>query len=101
MTGGVDILYEVPTPDMEQIVGSGDYQIFTSPAWGGALFYLDLNQTKPPLDDVKVRQAINWALDVEVLAKLNLGEYGSPAYGYMARPLELRPGRPEIDQLWL
>ncbi len=84
MTGGVDILYEVPTPDLEQIVSSGKFQIYTAPAWGGALFYIDLNQTKPPLDDVKVRQAINYALDIDTLATLNLGEYGEPAYGYMA-----------------
>ena len=84
MTGGIDMLYEVPTPDLEQIVGSGDFQIYTAPAWGGALFYLDLNQTKPPLDDVRVRQAINYALDIDTLATLNLGEYGEPAYGYMA-----------------
>jgi peptide/nickel transport system substrate-binding protein len=84
LTGGIDMLYEVPTADLDQITNSGDYQIFTAPAWGGALFYLDLNETKPPLDNVLVRQAINWAVDVDVLAKLNLGDYGTPAYGYMA-----------------
>jgi peptide/nickel transport system substrate-binding protein len=83
-TGGIDLLYEVPSPDLQRIVDSGNYNMFTMPAWGGALYYLDLNQTHPPLDNVTVRQAINYALDKETLARLNLGEYGEPAYGYMA-----------------
>jgi peptide/nickel transport system substrate-binding protein len=83
-TGGIDILYQVPTADLERIVSSGTYNIYTAPAWGGALYYIDLNETKPPLGDVKVRQALNYALDIEVLAKLVLGDYGEPAYGYMA-----------------
>jgi len=84
MTGGIDILYNVPTTDLEDVLADERFEIFTAPAWGGALFYIDMNQTKPPLDDVLVRQAINYALDKETLARLTLGEYGETAYCYMS-----------------
>lgn len=83
-TGGIDFAYGVPPIDIPRIEETGNFDIFTMPAWGGALYYIDLNQTKPPLDDVKVRQALNYAIDKEAIASLVLGEYGSPAYGYMA-----------------
>ncbi|MBN1316216.1 MAG: ABC transporter substrate-binding protein [Anaerolineales bacterium] len=83
-TGGIDFAYGVPPIDLPRIEEAGIFDVYTMPAWGGALFYLDLNQTKPPLDDVRVRQALNYAIDIEAIASLVLGEFGSPAYGYMA-----------------
>ncbi len=83
-TGGIDILYGVPPADLPRIESSGKFEIKTMPAWGGALFYIDMNQTKPPLDDVRVRKAINYAIEREKVATAFLGEYGIPAYGYMA-----------------
>jgi peptide/nickel transport system substrate-binding protein len=83
-TMGIDIAFGIPHQDLPRLVDTGNFDIYTHPAWGGALFYIDLNQTKPPLDEVKVRQALNWAIDIETVASLMLGEFGAPAYGYMA-----------------
>jgi peptide/nickel transport system substrate-binding protein len=83
-TGGIDILTGVPTADLPRIKDSGKFDIKSMPAWGGALYYIDMNQTKPPLNDLNVRQALNYAIDREKVASVFLGQYGQAAYGYMA-----------------
>ena len=42
------------------------------------IYYLTLNTTKAPFDDVKVRQAMYYALNTEELASAIAGEYGQP-----------------------
>jgi peptide/nickel transport system substrate-binding protein len=44
-TGGIDILTGVPTADLPRIKDSGKFDIKSMPAWGGALYYIDMNQT--------------------------------------------------------
>jgi peptide/nickel transport system substrate-binding protein len=82
--GGLDILTGVPTADLPRIKDSGKFDIKSMPAYGGALFYIDMNQTKPPLNELNVRQALNYAVDREKVASIFLGQYGQAAYGYMA-----------------
>ena len=42
------------------------------------IYYLTVNTTKPPFDDVKVRQALYYALNKSELASAIAGEYGTP-----------------------
>lgn len=41
--------------------------------------YLGFNNQKPPLDDVRVRQAINYALDKELLCEAVMGGFAEPS----------------------
>lgn len=45
--------------------------------------YIGLNVTQPPLDDVRVRQALNYAIDKSQIAELVLAELVVPAQGVL------------------
>lgn len=46
----------------------GDGSIHSTQTHGGSMAIFPLNNTKPPLDDVRVRQAMSYALDRQVLS---------------------------------
>ena len=43
------------------------------------MFYIGLNAAEPPFDDVKVRQALNYAIDLQSIAENVLDGRVSPA----------------------
>ena len=45
--------------------------------------YIGLNVNEPPLDDVKVRQALNYAIDKQEIASIVLGDLVVPADGIL------------------
>ena len=45
--------------------------------------YIGLNVNEPPLDDVKVRQALNYAIDKQEIASIVLGDLVEPADGIL------------------
>jgi len=45
--------------------------------------YIGFNVTKPPFDDVKVRQAFNMAIDKKTIADVVLKKTAQPAYGIL------------------
>ena len=54
--------------------------------------YIGLNVNEPPLDDIKVRQALNLAIDKKEIATIVLGDQVVPAKGI------LPPGFPGFDE---
>lgn len=64
--GNVAGLSPADSPDLDQLEASGMYKIH----WGAgfAWEHIDLNTTKFPLDDVKVRQALAYATDKQQIA---------------------------------
>ena len=54
--------------------------------------YIGLNVAEPPLDDIKVRQALNLAIDKEEIATIVLGDQVVPAKGI------LPPGFPGFNE---
>ena len=45
--------------------------------------YIGMNVNEPPLDDVKVRQALNYAIDKQEIASIVLGDMVEPADGIL------------------
>ena len=76
LSGSIDAMFSPPIPQVDQITGAGD-KIGSYP--GLLYFYFFMNVTKAPFNDVRVRQAANYAVDKEAVAKLAKG-YGSPMY---------------------
>jgi peptide/nickel transport system substrate-binding protein len=77
-------------------------RVLTSPS--DSRYYLAFNLRRRPFEDLRVRQAINQALDRPALMERALFGYGSPGYGFFtpavawaydadARAPELDPGR--------
>lgn len=77
--GEVDFM-ALETKDAQRLRDAGSVTIFDTTEKGGGTLLL-MNTAKPPFDDVKVRQAINQAIDRDVLVQvIGLGE-SSPSYG--------------------
>ncbi len=57
-------------------------ELMTAPA-SFSVNYIGLNVNEPPLDDVKVRQALNLAIDKQEIASIVLGDLVRPADGIL------------------
>lgn len=89
--GDVDIIAAV-SPEYIDQPGEG-VEITTVP--GTRAFYLGMNVNVAPFDDVRVRQAMNYAVDVDSIIKFVLNGLARPidnpllpeAFGYVATPV--------------
>lgn len=60
-SGEADLYYRVPTAQIPSISGVAGTHVIMTPFVG--YYYLQYNVTAPPLDDVKVREAIAYGID--------------------------------------
>jgi peptide/nickel transport system substrate-binding protein len=86
--GEVDMVWS-PPPDSVPVMVDKGFTLSVGPT--PHLWYWNLNLREPCLDDVKVRQAINYAIDRESLAHDLLKDTVLPAYTIVA------PGGPVYD----
>jgi len=76
--GEVDILGDnIPPADVVRVTNDPQWKpyVYSQPLI--ATTYLFMNMTKKPFDDVKVRQALSWAVDRDKLVKLQSGQAAS------------------------
>ncbi len=76
LSGNIDAMIAPPPANVDQLKAA-NFVVNFYPTL--EIDYLALNTTRPPFDDVLVRQAANWALDKEALAKVLNGQ-GQPIY---------------------
>lgn len=72
---------EVPSPDEVPALQAEGFEVLTnaySHVWPWVL-----DTTQPPFDDVRVRQAVNYAIDRESMAESLLQGTGAPALNYI------------------
>lgn len=78
MSGQADFIYRVQPHQAPTVKRSRDHVLVTNPTLYVQLIYL--NCSRPPLDDKRIRQAINLAIDREAYTKVvtaGLGEVGN------------------------
>ncbi|MBI4280317.1 MAG: ABC transporter substrate-binding protein, partial [Armatimonadetes bacterium] len=63
-SGETQGIYLVPSQALPRLEGSANFRVERMP-WPGVPLIWVINVTRPPLDEVKVRQAINFAIDRE------------------------------------
>lgn len=78
-TGAVDIAYDVEPQDIERLAGNDKLQLVRKPTL--ATNYMGFNLRKPPFDRLEVRQAINYAVNVEEIIEHILLNVGTRARG--------------------
>jgi peptide/nickel transport system substrate-binding protein len=101
MSGRLDWLFDPPPADRigELKAGRGGTQLRVEPTL--SIYYFWLNTTKAPFDDIKVRRAVNYAMDPDALRRIYSGQItpthqilppGMPGY----RRFDLYPHNMEI-----
>lgn len=75
-TGEADIIYPMPSEMMEKIKGNANIVTEIKPST--VCRYVTMNQLKEPFNDVRVRKALNYAIDKAAYIQVVKGGYGSP-----------------------
>ena len=92
----MDIATDVPFSQIESIDLDENIDVQVAPV--GRVDYVAINNTRPPFDDVKVRQALNYAVDKEAIIQAVL--YGRAQVAQSALP-RMRFWNDEIQPLSL
>ena len=71
LAGEVDIIQAVPADLIDRLTQTAGIQVKTAP--GTQPKWLELNVTAPPFDEVTVRQALNYAIDKDLLIEAVYG----------------------------
>ncbi len=86
--GEADWIEDVPPPLVDSIEAASGVEVTVTPSTFARIF--PMNVQRPPFDDVRVRQALNYAVDKEQLAQVVFRGYAtvmdsaltSPVFGY-------------------
>jgi peptide/nickel transport system substrate-binding protein len=76
--GQNDLIYQLPPRQKAIIERASSIKVFNGPTL--YVFQIFLNWAKPPFDNLKVRQAFNFAIDREAFVKAALAGLAEPAY---------------------
>ncbi len=79
LSGGVDVIFDVPPDNIDQVKNSASAVFDSQP--GPHVWWVTLNVTKPPFDNVLVRRAVNFAVNKDALTQDILKGTGTPAVG--------------------
>ena len=78
-TGEAHFTFPVPYEQADLLKSKADLELVAAPSIVHR--YMSMNVTKKPFDNLKVRQAINYAINKEALAKVAFNGYAFPAEG--------------------
>ena len=76
-TGEFNVVYSLPV-DLIPSLLKGNFNIFTGQVQQSEVMYLNPRATEPQMDDKRVRQAMQYALDLEAIHATILGGYALP-----------------------
>lgn len=78
-SGTIDLIYGVAPEDRAIVQLHPDLRLL--PAGAANVAYLAMNTRRPPFDDVRVRRALNHAIDKSLIIKLGYQGQAQPAHG--------------------
>lgn len=92
--GDADVSYELPNKDFVELKDAGKLNIVSTPFSNG-IQYLGMNVKNPPFDNIKVRQAVAYALPYQKIMDAVLFGLGGPMFGAAAdKPTEVKWPQP-------
>lgn len=81
-SGGVDITLDVTTNDVKRVQENKNLQLFRT--IDNSVTYMGFNTSKKPFNDVRVRQAFAYAIDIKAVVEGAWRGVGKPAVGMIA-----------------
>jgi len=81
-SGGADIVYDISPNDVDRVDATDGVSMVRS--IGTKTEFISLNASNKPLDDIRVRQAIFYALGLDQIAAVAFGSYGLKATGIIS-----------------
>jgi len=78
--GDADISYDLPNKDFSELKGIGKLAIVSTP-YSNGIQYIGMNVTRPPFDNLKVRQAVAYALPYQKIMDAVLFGLAKPMFG--------------------
>ena len=85
-TGEAQFMFPVPFEQAESLKAKPDLELVAAPSI--VLRYLSMNTQQKPFDNVKVREAIAYAINKDALAKVAFNGYATPAEGVVPTGVE-------------
>jgi peptide/nickel transport system substrate-binding protein len=82
--GDVDVMGEISPPDADRLASDANFRLLPV-AVPGQPFQMHLNMARPPTDDVRVRQALLYAVDRQSIVDTVFMGYSPPAAGPLNR----------------
>ena len=82
-TGEAHFTFPVPYEQVDTLKAKADLEVVAAPSIVHR--YMSMNMLQKPFDNPKVRQAINYAINKEALAKVAFNGYAFPAEGVDAQ----------------
>src|SRR4051794_30319346 len=92
--GDADISFDLPPKDVSELVAEKKLTVIGTPI-ENALVYIGMNVKMPPFDNVKVRQAIAYAIPYRQIMEAVMFGRGTPMFGgpeAVAAPIWPQPG---------
>ena len=80
-TGEVDLAFDLGISDLQSLEGNEKVTTMTTPS--NTVWYLGMNVTKAPFDNVKVRQAVSYAVNPQDYIDIVFSGVASPAQNTM------------------
>jgi ABC-type transport system substrate-binding protein len=95
-SGTVDVAVRVPPAEISRLQANPDIDVVVTP--GLRTIYIFFNVTEPPFDDVRVRQAVNYAVDKQAIvsnlfndaALVSSAPFAPPIFGYAEQSVYAR-----------
>jgi peptide/nickel transport system substrate-binding protein len=78
--GDADISFDLPNKDFAELKQAGKIAVATTPI-GNGIWYLGLNCKNPPFNDVKVRQAVAYAVPYQKIMDAVMYGLANPMFG--------------------
>jgi len=94
-TGDFNVVYSLPVDLIPRLL-KDDFNIFTGQVQQSEVMYLNPKNTEPQMDDKRVRQAMQYALDIEAIHGTILGGYALPIPDGQMGPVGSKGYNPNI-----
>lgn len=98
LSGEIHLTYEVPNEQFRRLSKDYPENVVVSPNL--CTYYYGFNTQRPPFDDVRVRKALSYTIDRDIITKAILGQGQKPAFALTHSGITgFAPEAPEYSEL--